>query len=222
VIGADAQAMDTDGSVEPSTASRKSRRILSCGRPLAETEVRVRASNGDLLPDRRVGEIVIRSASLFSGYNQLPELTARKLVDGWCHTGDLGFLEAGELFVTGRIDDLVIVYGRNYYAHEIEEAANLVEGIAPGRLVAFAVDSAASGTAEVVILAELQPGADPAEARRQIKAAVLDHLGLAVQTVAFLDRGKLAKSTSGKISRDRNKSHYLNGLSEASRAGPVA
>lgn len=218
VVEADTETMDGDGIVAPPAQSRKRRRLLSCGRPLAETGVRIHSSDGDLLPDRHVGEIVIRSPSLFSGYNQLAELTARKLVDGWYHTGDLGFLDGGELFVTGRLDDLIIVYGRNYYAHEIEEAANLVAGVAPGRLVAFAVDSVATGTAEVVVLAELQHSADPAAMRRQIKEVVLDHLGLTVQTVAFLERGELAKSTAGKISRDRNKSNYLNRLSEEARA----
>lgn len=218
LLSADADRMDRDGAVVPSVAERKTRRLVSCGRPLPETDIRILSSDGMPLPDRWVGEIVIRSPSLFSGYNQLPELTARKLVEGWYYTGDLGFLDAGELFVTGRVDDLIIVYGRNYYAHEIEEAANLVDGVAPGRIVAFGVDSAVTGTTEVIILAELLDDAEPADIRRGMKATVLDRLGLTVQAVEFLPRGQLAKSTAGKISRDRNRANYLNVRGEMSRA----
>src|SRR4029453_15017159 len=89
--------------------------------------------------EREVGEICVRAPYLFSGYFQDPEMTAQSMDDGWYRTGDLGFIADGEVFVTGRIKELLIINGRNYFAADLEAAVNLVDGVKPGRCVALGV-----------------------------------------------------------------------------------
>ncbi|MCK8783507.1 AMP-binding protein [Roseomonas sp. NAR14] len=205
----DVEALESEARIVPAAPGRDSRQVLSCGRPLPGAEVRILdGAGGDAAPDL-AGQIAIRTDCLFTGYNHLPELTAEKLVDGWYRTGDLGFLHAGELYVLGRQDDLMIVYGRNYYAHNIEEVVTACDGIAPGRVVAFAVESRQMGTREAVVLLEPDGTREAAELRRAVKARVFDVLGLTLQHVEVVPRNSLVKSTAGKISRDQNRRRYM-------------
>ncbi len=203
IIDIDIETMETEARVAPPVGA--GRAMVSCGPPLAETEIMILDPGGQPAAAARIGQIAIRSACLFDGYNRLPELTREKLVDGWYHTGDLGFLEGGELFVTGRQDDLMIVYGRNYYAHAIEQVASLCPGVVPGRVVAFAVENVASGSRDAVLLVESDGSRTEAEMRRQIKTYVFDTTGLLLHAVRVHSRGTLVKSTAGKISRSYNK-----------------
>src|SRR5206468_1338438 len=107
-----------------------------------------------------------------------PEITAERLVDGWHRTGDVGFLHEGELFVTGRVDDLLIVRGKNIYAHEVEEAVNALGVVNPGRAVAFTTYSPDKGEAELVVLAESDnQEAEPA-VRKTVRRAVESSFGV--------------------------------------------
>jgi acyl-CoA synthetase (AMP-forming)/AMP-acid ligase II len=148
---------------------------------------------------------------MFNGYYKLPEKTAQRVREGWYHTGDMGLLHDGELYVTGRIDDMLIINGRNYYAHEIEAIVNDVAGTLPGRNVAIGVEDTRTDATVVVILAECARDADDAVASLEIKRLVLETLGLAVHSVVILDSGELIKTTSGKISRSKNKELYQRG-----------
>jgi len=174
--------------------------VVSCGPAVDGVELRIEDD-----------EICIRGPFLFDGYYKLPEKTAEKLRDGWYHSGDLGFLKDGELYVTGRMDDMLIVAGRNYFAHEIEAVANTVEGLLPGRNVAIGVEDGRTDATVVVLLAECREDGDMAEVGQQVRRQVLERLGLALHAVVPLDRGALIKTTSGKISRTKNRSHYLDG-----------
>lgn len=177
--------------------------VVSCGPPVDGVELRIEND-----------EICIRGPFLFDGYYKLPEKTAERLRDGWYHSGDLGFLKDGELYVTGRTDDMLIVAGRNYFAHEIEAVANTVEGLLPGRNVAIGIEDARTDATVVVLLAECREDADMAELGQQVRRQVLERLGLALHAVVPLERGELIKTTSGKISRTKNRSHYLDGTFE--------
>jgi acyl-CoA synthetase (AMP-forming)/AMP-acid ligase II len=128
------------------------------------------------------------------------------LSEGWYSTRDLGFLHQGALYVTGRLDDLLIVHGVNYYAHDIEFAINQVPGVIAGRCVAIGEYMPEAGTIEVVTLAELSAGEDhdQAEIRRAVKLKVLSDTGLLVRQVGIVPEGWLIKTTSGKISRSEN------------------
>ncbi len=183
--------------------------LLSCGRLLPGTHVEIRDENGDLCAPNRVGEIVVRSDFLFSGYYKRPELTkARVRSDGY-HTNDLGFLHDGELFVLGRRDDLLIVNGRNYLAHEIEAIANAHPGLRPGRNVAIGTFNPQTGSQDVILIAEPVDGADESLLRKEVRERVHQDMGLDLRDVAIVERGWLVKSTSGKIGQAENRKKYL-------------
>ena len=180
-------------------------RFLSCGRPIDGVRLAILDDQGQPLGDDEVGEIVIGGASLFTGYYRLPDLTAERLRDGWYHTGDLGFMNQGELFVTGRKDDLLIVNGRNVYAHDIEFSISQIAGIIPGRAIALGIYSAEAGSQAITVLAEVRATpADEAGLKRAIKQRVFSDTQIAVSSVHLLPPGRLIKTTSGKISRAEN------------------
>jgi acyl-CoA synthetase (AMP-forming)/AMP-acid ligase II len=192
-------------------ASQNALELVSTGALLPGFEVRILGPDKQELPADRVGEIAIRGPSMFTGYYRSPEAEAQPFHEGWYLTGDLGFVHEGEVFVTGRSKDIIIVYGKNFYAHDIEEVVSGVAGVKSGRAVAFGVFSEAAGSESAVIVAETTE--TDAQARRQItlavKAALVDALDLAAGAVLLVDPNWLLKTTSGKISRAQNREKYL-------------
>lgn len=187
-------------------------RWVSCGTPVDGVEIEIRSPGGMAVAEGDVGEICLRSPFMFDGYYKLPETTRERVRDGWYYTRDMGFLHAGELYVTGRIDDMLIVNGRNYYAHEIEAIVNSVGGAIPGRNVAIGVNDERTDATVVVVLAECRAGLDDSALAVEIKRRVLESLGLAIHSVVILSSGEMVKTTSGKISRSKNNELYSAGL----------
>lgn len=185
--------------------------LLSCGQPIEGVALRIVGPGRQPMPEGETGEIAISGASLFSGYFHDAATTAARLADGWYHTGDLGFVRDGELFVVGRRDDLLIVHGRKFYAHQIEAAANRAGGIIAGRCVALPVFDAGLGTHKAVMVAERQPAeaGTAAAAARAIRERVFAETGLQLHAVRFMPPGWLIKTTSGKISRAENLGKFL-------------
>jgi fatty-acyl-CoA synthase len=160
--------------------------------------------------DGVIGEIAIRGTSLFTGYNLDPDRTAERLTDGCYYSGDLGLRQDGQLFVLGRSDDLIIVNGRNLFAHEIEAALADVEGIKPGRVVVVARDNEQSGSSDLIVIAERSApsNANDEQVRRDIMSIVYSIFGVSPKDIALRDAGWLVKTTSGKISRESNLVRY--------------
>jgi fatty-acyl-CoA synthase len=183
--------------------------FVSCGRPLAGHELRIVDDARRPLPERAVGEIELRGPSVTAGYFGDASATAKTFVDGWLRTGDLGFVADGDLFVSGRKKDLIIVAGRNYAPEEIEGVVAGVPGVRPGNVVAFA-GAGARGTDDVVIVCEARLGAS-AEVATAVRARVADEMGLAVADVVLIPPGALPKTSSGKLQRARTRSLYLEG-----------
>lgn len=183
------------------TRSGRSVELLSCGPPIEGVSIDVRDDGGSPVPDGTVGEVTLAGPFLFDGYFREPERTSRVLRDGRYFTGDLGFLEGGELYVTGRRDDLLVVNGRNVHAHEIEAIVSEVAGCVPGRAVARCEENASADGSELVVFTEIRPEAAPATVGAAIKQEVSDRLGLPVHRVVTLERGALVKTTSGKVVR---------------------
>jgi len=194
--------------------------LLSTGRPVNGLQISIRDDHDKPVPDEQIGEVCIAGDCLFDGYFLLPEETHRKLRAGWYHSGDLGFLHEGELYVTGRKNDLIIVHGRNYYAHEVEYLVNQIPGVQPGRAVAAGCFRAEVGSEEVVVMAETSSIAtiDFADLAQRIKQALLDQAGLLVHDVHLVPAGWLVKTTSGKISRVENLNKYLAAIADATAA----
>ncbi|BBC38998.1 Peptide synthetase [Streptomyces graminofaciens] len=183
---------------------------------------------GEELPDGEVGEIWVAGASVAKGYwrNTLATReTFRATLTGregrFLRTGDLGFLRDGELFVTGRLKDLMVVDGRNHYPQDLELAAELAHpALRPGCTAAFSVDTAADGVVDGVVggeqpvlVAEVAPDA-AGEAEKivdVIRGAIGEAHGLAVRDVVLVHPGTIPKTSSGKIQRHATRAAYLAG-----------
>jgi acyl-CoA synthetase (AMP-forming)/AMP-acid ligase II len=187
------------------------REVVSVGAPIPGVEVEVRGASGEVLPERRLGRVFVRGASVMRGYLGQPEATARALRGGWLDTGDLGFVEAGELYVHGRAKDVVILRGANHAPDELEAPLQAVAGIRSGCAVAVGFDPDDAGE-ELLLLAERtgRPGEDAAveEAARR---AVLERTGVRPHAVVLLPPGTLPRTSSGKMRRGEALRRYLAG-----------
>jgi acyl-CoA synthetase (AMP-forming)/AMP-acid ligase II len=184
----------------PRVLEHGGRRRVSSGIPVAGCEVRVES-----------GQLLVRSASLFSGYRNDPEKTAAVLGDdGWFRTGDVGFIDGGEVFVIGRQKDVIIVAGKNLYPEDIEDAVSSVPGILPGRVVAFANDDAELGTERVEVIAETavdQPTEKARLERAVVEAAMA--VDITIARVHLVPPRWLVKSSAGKPSRAENRRRLI-------------
>jgi acyl-CoA synthetase (AMP-forming)/AMP-acid ligase II len=195
----------------PATDGQPGLPMLSAGKPIDGVEVRILDEQRQSLPERFVGEIALRSHCMLSGYYHRPDLTEQAFHQGWYLTGDLGYLADGEVYVTGRKKDLIIVGGKNVYPQDIEALVNEVPGVYPGRVSAFGVFNEQSGTEEVVVLAETEL-CDPQERQQladRIRLAVNKGSDIVLRYVEVVDRSWLIKTSSGKISRSANRARYL-------------
>jgi fatty-acyl-CoA synthase len=192
---------DADGALE----------LIETGRPIAGICVAIVDEQRQPLPEGYVGEIALSGDFLFTGYNADATRTAQALADGHYYSRDIGVMIDGRLYVLGRTDDLIIINGRNLYAHEIEAALSGIDGLKPGRAVAIAKFHPPVGSQVLIVLAERR--ADPVADEADLRRAVIDRLQSTFEVVPFavrfLPEGGLIKTTSGKISRDKNRERYL-------------
>jgi fatty-acyl-CoA synthase len=178
---------------------------VSSGRALADMEMRVVHPGGDLCADAEPGEIELRTKSLFDGYwTRDGFLTTSISSDGWYRTGDYGFRAGEDLYVIGRLKDIIIVGGQNVFPEDVELVVNSVEGVYPGRVVAFGVVDEQYGTESMAVAAEMRGEFDAVRAtaiEREIKQLVQSTIGIAPRYAAVVPERWIVKSTAGKISR---------------------
>ena len=208
-LTADMQAYSASGRITDPVPGQPAIEFVSVGPPIPGTSLRILDEAGEKLPDRRVGQISIVSPYLFSGYFGMPT-PDEKFRDGWYMTGDLGFTDAGEVFVCGRIDDLLIINGRNIYAHDVEYAINRYTSVKPGRCVAIGLYNRRSGSQSLIVIAETEE-TDAAPRQVLVRAAqtvIETEFGIAAYDIHVADPGWLIKTTSGKISREANAKKY--------------
>ncbi|MGD9763854.1 MAG: AMP-binding protein [Candidatus Binatia bacterium] len=186
--------------------------IMSCGRPMPGTELRIADERGNALPERAVGEVMVRSAYMFRGYYRQPELTAQAIRDGWFCSGDLGYLADGQLYITGRKKDLIIVGGRNVHPEDLEQIADKTPGLRPGRSVAFGIPDALLGSERIVVVCEVAADCDAEQQlaiERQLRRNVTREIGVTLGEVRFVPRGWISKTSSGKTARPVNRRRFL-------------
>lgn len=198
--------------------------FVSNGTPVEGTEVSVIDERGRAIPEGCVGELAIRGEYIFSGYFRREDLTREALTaDGWYKTGDLGFVREGEVYVTGRKKDLIIVQGRNFYPADVERVVASVEGVTPGRVVVFGMPNEKTGTEGLIVLAESE-AFEGEHARRlalRIRNAVAQELDCTPQDVRVVPPRWLVKSTAGKLARADNRSKYLKNFVKVSGTSPA-
>jgi acyl-CoA synthetase (AMP-forming)/AMP-acid ligase II len=197
--------------------------VVSVGRQVPGHSVLVVDEQGQFLPDREVGHVVVSGPSIMQGYFGDEAATARVLRNGWLWTGDLGYFANGELYITGRAKDLVIVRGCNYYAEDIERAAERATGVRPGGCVAFGVYDEESASDLVVLVCETRlAGADERlDLVKRVGDAVGKDTGLTVDEVVLVDPGAVPKTSSGKRQRALCRQQYLEGELAPRRTGKL-
>ncbi len=211
----DSRELERHGVVDAAADSSDARAIVGCGRSLPDQEiVIVDPARFTRCPDDQVGEIWLRGPSIAQGYwrrhTETLDTFAAHLADTsggesqspYLRTGDLGFMRGGELFVTGRLKDLIIVRGQNHYPHDLERTAETsheaLRGM-PG--AAFTVD--AGGQQRLVVVQEIQRGrrGEAAAAIAAIRQEILAEHGIAPADVVLIRAGRILRTTSGKIRR---------------------
>ena len=186
-------------------------KMVSAGKPVTDCRVRIIDDKGRDLPDRHLGEIIIQSNCMLKEYYLRKEETQKSFIDGWFKTGDLGYLADGELYISGRKKDLIIVGGKNIYPQDIESIVTEVEGVHPGRAVTFGIFNDEKGTEDVIVIAEIEKAnmSSGAQIGDEIRRRVTQSTSVALRHVLLVDEKWLIKTSSGKIARSANKEKYL-------------
>lgn len=194
------------GRVVPADLGPGTKRCLSSGRPIRGCRLRITDEVGVDVPAGSVGEILVQSPGLFTGYLNAPELTREVFADGWYRTGDFGFVVDGDYFIVGRKKDIIIVAGKNIYPEDIEDALTNVPGVIPGRVVAYGEEDAELGTERIAVICEtsLTGEAECGALEGKIREAGAE-LGHTISVVHLVPPRWLIKSSSGKLSRKANK-----------------
>ncbi|HET9995518.1 MAG TPA: AMP-binding protein [Candidatus Acidoferrum sp.] len=203
--------------------------FVSSGKAVPGHEVRIVDANGHEVPDRTEGFLWFRGPSATTGYYRNSKATEALLPLGpataegeyaWANSGDRAYRADGEIFVTGRVKDIIIKGGRNLYPHEVEELAARAEEIRKGCIVAFGVTDESSGTEKLVVVAETRERdfAKRAALAASVTEFVSQGLGLPPDRVELIPPGSIPKTSSGKLRREETKQLYIAGTLSASRA----
>ena len=195
--------------------------LIETGQVIEGLNLSIHDEGGGAIADGRIGEVGLSGRFLFSGYNRDEARTAERLRDGIYFSRDLGFVRDGRLYILGRMDDLIIINGRNLYAHEVEALINAIEGIKPGRAVAVSWFDERIGSETLAIMAERAGAGRRADEdiRREVISTVHSIFNVTPRAVELLDEGRLVKTSSGKLSRKENLARCVAAQASA-RAGP--
>ncbi len=188
-------------------------RFVGCGRPLPGHAVRIVDAAGHELGEREEGRLEFRGPSATRGYFRDARKSAQLIHDGWLDSGDRAYRAEGDIYITGRVKDVVIRGGRHFYPEEIEDAVGRVEGIRQGCVAVFGSADAASGTERLIVLAEVRPGASKAAAalREAVTGAVMATVGEPPDEVVLAPAHTVLKTSSGKVRRSACRSLYESG-----------
>jgi 1-acyl-sn-glycerol-3-phosphate acyltransferase len=216
-----------EGRAEPATDDPAAIAFVSSGMPIPRHEVRIVDDSDNEVPDRTEGFLWFRGPSTTSGYFNNPAATQKLFPEGpiasgefpWVNSGDRAYRAEGEIFVTGRVKDIIIKGGRNLYPHEVEELAARADGIRKGCIVAFGLKDEGTGTEKLVVVAEARE-TDPM--RRSAIAAAVTHeisagLGLPPDRVELIPPGSIPKTSSGKLRREETRQLYVAGTLSAKK-----
>ena len=201
-----------NGKVKLTDNGTNARTCVSSGKLIKGCEIRIVDDKRMDAPLGMVGEIAVRSVSMFDGYRNYPEKTAEVVEDGWYFTGDYGFKFEDEFYIIGRKKDIIIMAGKNLYPEDIEDIVNQVEGVIPGRIIAFGEDNSEMGTELVSVVAEtkLEDDKDKNKLRMDILKAGMS-IDVNIHKVYLVPTRWLIKSSAGKPSRKANKERLTSG-----------
>ncbi|MET0236766.1 MAG: amino acid adenylation domain-containing protein [Kibdelosporangium sp.] len=204
---------------DDSVAERDCTTFVAVGQPVHGTAVRVVDEHGSALPENRIGRLQVRSARVTPGYLNNPEATAAAFADGdWLDTGDLAFLCGGQVVVTGRSKDVIILNGHNHFAHEIESVAATVPGVRIGDVAACGVPDERTGTESLAVFF-VSAGADDARITSEVKRALYGRLRLTAAHVISVVAADFPRTPAGKVQRAKLRDRLLPGGPRRDAAG---
>ncbi|MGP0060877.1 MAG: AMP-binding protein [Beijerinckiaceae bacterium] len=216
----DREALSRRSIAEPASADDPHPlEIVACGQPLAGHEIRIVDELGREVAERHEGRLEFSGPSATSGYFNNDVKTRQLIRGGWFDSGDCAYMAGGDVYVTGRIKDIIIRAGRHIYPQEIEEAIADIPGIRKGCVAVFGVADSASGTERVVVLAETHE-ADPvarAALQTHVQEVANDIAGTPADEIVLAPPQTVPKTSSGKIRRSAAKQLYVAGRVAAPR-----
>ncbi|HEY0682207.1 MAG TPA: AMP-binding protein [Steroidobacter sp.] len=192
--------------------------FVSCGRPLTGHDVRIVDDAGRELDERREGRLEFRGPSTTQGYYRNPEATGKLIREGWLDSGDRAYMANGEIYVTGRIKDIIIRAGRHIYPDELEASIGAIPGVRKGCVAVFGSTDRSAGTERVIVFAETREenAKEREELRQAIIAAIVQMMGEPADDVVLAAPHTVLKTSSGKIRRAATRELY-----ESGRYGPA-
>jgi len=190
--------------------------MVACGHPIENNEVRIVDSAGRELGERQEGVLEFRGPSITKGYFRNEGKTKELFHDGWVKSGDRAYIAAGDIFITGRVKDIIIRAGRNTYPQEIEEAVSAIPGIRKGGVAAFGSPDPENGTERLIVMAETKESAPEARAKliaaaHEVVAAIA---GSAADDIVLVPPRGVPKTSSGKVRRSSAKELYETGRTD--------
>ncbi len=187
------------------------RSIVNCGTPVKDMAVEIRSDSGEVLPERSVGKLWCKGASVMEGYFRDSEATDACMVDGWLDTGDMGYLSNGYVYIVGRAKDMIIINGKNHWPQDIEWAVEQLAGFKAGDIAAFAITTpGGEETPAVLVQCRTSDDAERARLRDAIREKVRSVIGMNC-VVELVPPRTLPRTSSGKLSRAKARNLYLSG-----------
>jgi fatty-acyl-CoA synthase len=188
------------------------RAIVNCGKPVRDMEVAIRDEDGRPLPERAIGKLFCRGASVMVGYFRDEEATEACLDgDGWLDTGDMGYLSAGYVYIVGRAKDMIIINGKNHWPQDIEWAVEQLPGFKAGDIAAFSITTpGGEETPAVLVQCRTSDAAERERLRNEIRDRVRSITGMNC-VIELVPPRTLPRTSSGKLSRAKARNLYLSG-----------
>ncbi len=188
------------------SGSEDSVEFVSLGRVSPGVAIRIADSNNQVVPENHIGRLQIRGPVVTPGYYRNEDANRDAFVgDGWFNTGDLGFIADGELYLTGREKEMIIIRGAKFYCYEVEDVVNGISGVQPTFAAACGTGNSKTGTESLAIFFVPIESESAAQIVQTIRRTVTGSLGITPQFIVPLPREKFPKTTSGKIQRTQLK-----------------
>jgi fatty-acyl-CoA synthase len=200
------------GTTEDDGRPRRYRAVVNCGKPVTGMAIEIRGPSDEALPDRGIGKVYVRGASVMHSYFRDEESTRACLSDdGWLDTGDMGYMSNGYIFIVGRAKDMIIINGRNHWPQDIEWAVEQLPGFKSGDIAAFAITGpSGEETPAVLVHCRVSDVEERGRLRDEIRERVRAITGI-TPVVELVPPRTLPRTSSGKLSRTKARNLYLSG-----------
>lgn len=185
--------------------------LVGVGKPLNDIEIRVVDERGKILEDQIDGHIQIRGAGITSGYYNNPDETRNSFENGWLKTGDKGFFFDGNLYITGRVKDIIFVRGQNLYSHDLENLAGKYSDISYGKVIIGGVFDPKKGQDQIILFLVGSPNQATCETVLGLRNFFREKYGITIDVFVPVRSNQVPKTSSGKIQRYKLISNYQNG-----------